>query len=66
MRFSHFNRVLGTSWSSADSGLAGKLNEIGTGDGVRILEAKAMSVNALCPGGLVSGAHTPTWRRHLR
>ena len=34
-----------------------KLDAIGTKDGVRVLEDNAMSVNALCPGGLVSGAH---------
>ena len=36
-----------------------KLDAIGTEDGARVLEDNAMSVNALCPGGLVSGAHAP-------
>ncbi len=34
-----------------------KLDANGTEDGVRVLEDNAMSVNALCLGGLVSGAH---------
>ena len=36
-----------------------KLDAIGTEDAARILGANAMSVNALCPRGFVSGGHAP-------